>query len=105
MKNIIIGTAFIIITLICAIISILQLKRKGVLLNNEYFYATEEERKKIDKKPHYIQSGVVFALLAATFLFFGLRFFLDIAWLYAAAVLFLLVTVVYAVISSVKLHK
>ncbi len=105
MKNIIIGTPFIILMLVCAIISLFQFKRKGVLLNNEHFYATEEERKKADKKPYYIQSGVVFALLAAAFLFFGLRFFLDIAWLYAAAVIFLILTAVYAVVSSVKLSK
>ncbi len=105
MENIIIGIVFCVLTLVCGIVSIFQFNRKGVLLNNEYLYATEEERKKMNKKPHYIQSGIVFALLSASFLFFGLRFLLDISWLYVIAVIFLLATVVYAIVSSVKLNK
>ncbi len=80
----------------------MQFMEKGPLLNNAYIYATKDERAKIDKKPHYRQSAIVFALLAA---FFACVFFAvtlnktQIFWIAGFLLLFLLV---YAVVSSIK---
>ena len=45
----------------CLIISIRQFQEKGFLFNNAWLWASEKERRTMDKKPHYHQSGVVFA--------------------------------------------
>ena len=41
-------------------LSFFQFKEKGFLFNNAYLYASEEERKKMNKKPYYRQSGNCF---------------------------------------------
>ena len=84
------------------IISFLQFSEKGPLLNNAALFATEEERKKMDKKPHYRQSGIVFALLGAIFLLIALEMLLKTGWLYYVALAAAAVAVVYAVASSIK---
>ncbi len=87
-------------------ISILQFKEKGFLFNNAYLWASAEERKTMDKKPHYKQSGIVFLFIGTLFLLIALEILLDLGWVYYF-LFFMLVfaAVVYAIISSVKIEK
>lgn len=55
------------------VISILQFLQKGFVFNSTYMYADEEERKKLDKKPLYLQSGIGFACAFLVFLLNGLE--------------------------------
>lgn len=95
----------IIIGLIAAasfIISILQFKEKGFLFNNAYIWASKEERQRMDKRPHYRQSGVVFSLIGVLFLLLALEVLLDAGWLLYAFWGVVILTVVYAIVSSIK---
>ncbi len=57
---------------ICLIISIFQFMEKGFCFNNAYLYASKEERKTMDKSPHYRQSAIVFMLLFFSFVASGI---------------------------------
>ena len=50
------------------IVSTFQFKEKGFLFNNAYLYASKQERKTMNKKPHYKQSAIVFFLIGLIFL-------------------------------------
>ena len=59
-----VGAIFLIIlALICFVLGYLQINQKGILLNNAYLYASEQERQKMNKKPYYRQSGIIFILM------------------------------------------
>lgn len=52
------------------ILGVLQLSNIGPLLNNAYIWNSKEGRGKLNKKPFYIQSGIILV-------FIGLSFFLT----------------------------
>ena len=54
------------------LIGVMQLMQKGPLINNAWLYANEERRRTMNKKPYYIQSGVVFLMLGSAFAMIGL---------------------------------
>lgn len=87
------------------VISYFQFKEKGLLLNNAWFYASKEERLKMDKTPHYRQSGVVFALLGTIFLLMALQTAFKAAWMFYASIAVGIVTVVYAIVSSIHTER
>ena len=93
------------ISLTCFIICILQFCGKGFLLNNAYLYATKEERATMNKKPYYIQSGVVFALLGVIFAVNALEAVLQTNRLFWAIIGILLCAVIYAIVSSILIEK
>ena len=66
-----------IIAAILAVVSIRSFQNKGFLFNNAYIYASKEERGKMDKKPYYRQSAIVFCILCAVFLVIGLSLLAD----------------------------
>ena len=51
-----------IIAAILAVVSIRSFQNKGFLFNNAYIYASKKERGKMDKKPYYRQSAIVFLI-------------------------------------------
>ena len=80
-----------------------QLLERGVLLNNTWLYATKEEREKLNKKPYYRQSGIVFCLLGLLFVVIGLYALLKnsaLLWLGAALAVG---AISYAIVSSVRI--
>lgn len=62
---------------ISAFICARQFAGKGFLFNNAYIFASKEERARMDRKPHYRQSAIVFCLLSAVFLVLGLSIILQ----------------------------
>ncbi|MBR6917999.1 MAG: DUF3784 domain-containing protein [Clostridia bacterium] len=82
-----------------------HLARRGFLLNNAYIYATKEERDNMDKKPYYIQSGIVFCLLGLVFTLVGLSVVLHIKKLLIVEIVLIAGTVVYAIASSIRINK
>ena len=83
-------------------ISFLQFKEKSFLFNNAYLWASAEERKRMNKKPHYRQSGIVFALIGALFLVPALEVLLGSGWLILIFWIVAIITVIYAIVSSSK---
>ncbi|MGM9648035.1 MAG: DUF3784 domain-containing protein [Eubacteriales bacterium] len=94
-----------VIAAICLIVSVMQFAEKGVLFNNAYIWASKQERDAMDKKPHYRQSGIVFAFCAALFCTIALECILKIGWLWLIEGALLIAVLVYAVVSSVKEQK
>ena len=67
MENIIGAIVLGIVAIVCYVFSYLQFNEKGFLFNNAYIYASKQERKVMDKKPHYKQSGIVFLMIGIAF--------------------------------------
>lgn len=90
---------------ISLILSVLQFLEKGIPLNNAYFYASKEERLKMNRKPYYRQSAVVLLVLCLVFVSVGLNiitkksFFIIIEYILIAAI------IIYGIVSSKKIEK
>ena len=87
------------------VMSILSFMKKGFLFNNAYIYASKEEREKMDKAPHYRQSGIVFLLLSLIFLLNGFDMLFKTDWLFYLVIAVLVATFIYAIVSSVVIEK
>lgn len=96
-----IQTVLFFITIGLFVISFFHFKEKGPLLNNAYLFASEQERKTMDKKLYYRQSGIVFGLLGVIFLLITLEVLLKTGWLYYVVWAVTFAAVVYAVVSSI----
>ena len=84
------------------IISVLQFQEKGFLFNNAFIWASKQERETMNKKPHYRQSGIVFALCAAVFFAMALECLLMTGWLWLIVGLLSVAMLVYAIATSAK---
>ena len=89
----------------CFVISYLQFNEKGFLFNNAYIHASERERKAMNKKPHYRQSGVAFALIGIIFLINAIDVVLQTDWLIYLVVGLAIFAILYAIISSAMIEK
>lgn len=83
----------------------MQLKEKGILLNNAFLYASAEERKTMNKKPHYHQSGIVFLLIGTIFILNTIQIITMADWIFGIIIAIAAATLVYAVVSSVLIEK
>ena len=100
--NIAVGIVVLLLSMACAVISVFQFRRKGFLFNNAYLYAGKREKEKMNKAPHYRQSGVVFAFLSALFLCIAAECILKtsgLGWISSALTVGVLI---YAIVSSVR---
>lgn len=87
------------------ILGILQLMRKGPLINNAWIYADEEQRRTMDKTPYYRQSGIVFSLIGIQFLLLGIFCLTRMhIFLYMQFAVIGLVVII-AIVSSVMIDK
>lgn len=93
------------IAIICFVISILQFKEKGFLFNNAYIGVSKQDRETMNKKPHYKQSGIVFALIGIIFLINTVEIILQTKWLLYLGITVEIAVVVYAIISSIAIEK
>ena len=105
MEKIVIAAILGAIAVICFIISYRQFHEKGFLFNNAYIYASKKERETMDKSPHYRQSGIVFALIGLVFLINTLVLIYPVRWLFRLVIGIIVITLVYAVASSVIIEK
>ncbi len=96
----IIGVICLTVAVAAFIISILQFKGKGYLFNNAYIFASDEERRNMDKKPYYKQTGIVFLFIGIIFLLNAIQVLLRLSWIFWVIVIVGVIAVVYAIISS-----
>ncbi len=89
----------------CFLVSYFQYREKGILLNNAYLYASREEREKMNKRPYYRQSGIVFSLLGIVFLLNAVQVTTEWNWICYLSILVSIVTIIYAVVSSILIEK
>ena len=109
-SQIIAGVIFLTLAIGAFVISYLQFKGKGYLFNNTYFWASQEKRKQMDKskeskKPYYRQSGFAFVLIGLIFLLSAVCIVTEWMWMYIVFWAFVILAVVYAVISSVQIER
>lgn len=102
MTDIIVSILIFIIAIIAFVISIRSYQEKGFLFNNAYLYASKEERETMDKKPHYRQSAIVFFMIGIIFLLNAINVFLKKNWIFYLVLLVSVVTIIYAIVSSIK---
>lgn len=94
-----------VISICCFAVSVMQFKGKGFLFNNAYIYASQEERRKMNKTPHYRQSGVVFALIGLIFAVNAFEVLFEMYKLFYIVIALAVITLAYAVVSSVMISR
>lgn len=105
MKEIIVASILLLISALLFLLSFRSFREKGFLFNNAWIYATEEERKNMNKKPHYRQTAIVFLLLGVVFVMNAVAILTGIDIFYPVAIGITIATVVFAVVSSVKTER
>ena len=90
---------------ILALLSIQSFRERGFLLNNAYIFASEEERKTMDKKPHYRQSAIVFCLLSIVFIIIGLSIIFHNSKIELLEIPVIMTAFIYAIVSSVRVNR
>ena len=105
MKEIIISILLGILSIACYALSGLQFSCKGFPLNNSYIYASKKERESMDKAPYYRQSGIVFSLVGTMFLLDSIEVVLSTGWMLGCVIALMIVTTVYAIVSTVIIEK
>lgn len=94
-----------IVAIMCFVFSYLQFNEKGFLFNNAYIYASKEERKLMDKKPHYKQSGIVFLMIGIIFAINAIDMILKTGWLFYVVMFIAVIAIIYAIASSIIIEK
>lgn len=87
------------------VISVFSFREKGILLNNAWFYASKEERRTMDKRPHYRQSGVVFCFIGTIFALYAVRVMTGWSWVFYLFLADIAAVILYAVVSSIWIEK
>ena len=105
MKEIIIASILFAVSVFLFFMSGRSFMEKGFLFNNAYIYASKQEREKMNKKPHYRQSAIVFLLLGLLFLLNALAVLLKAIWIFYVGVAVVIITLIYAIVSSITIEK
>ena len=87
------------------VMSGLSFMERGFLFNNAYIYASKEMREKMDKKPHYRQSAIVFLLIGLIFLLNGFSVIFNSKLFFYAVIATVIIACIYAIVSSVMIEK
>ena len=87
------------------VLSACSFMEKGYLLNNQYLNASKEERESMDKRPYYRQSAICFLLCSIMFFICGILMLAGREDLIVITVVPLaIITVIYAVVSYIKIN-
>ena len=105
MKEIIIASILFAVSVFLFLMSVRSFMEKGFLFNNAYIYASEQEREKMNKKPYYRQSAIVFLLFGIVFLLLALAVLLEAYWISFVGVAVVIITLIYAIVSSITIEK
>lgn len=105
MKEIIVASILFAISIFLFFMSVRSFMEKGFLFNNAYIYASKEEREKMNKKPHYHQSAIVFLLIGSIFLLNAISVLLKVNWIFYIVAAVVIVTLIYAIVSSITIEK
>ncbi len=105
MEEIVASSILFAISILLFLMSVRSFMEKGFLFNNAYIYASKQEREKMNKKPHYRQSAIVFLLLGLIFLLNTIAVLLKVNWIFYVVVAIVIITLVYAIVSSITIEK
>lgn len=82
-----------------------QFKERGFLFNNTYIYASKSERAKMNKKPYYRQSAVVFAMIGVLYFLLALQMIMHGGWINIAVIGAIVTIISYAIVSSIYIAR
>ncbi|MBQ8414743.1 MAG: DUF3784 domain-containing protein [Clostridia bacterium] len=105
MKEIVPASILFAVSIFLFLMSVRSFMEKGFLFNNAYIYASKQEREKMNKKPHYRQSAIVFLLLGLIFLLNAIAVLLKVNWIFYIVVVVVIITLIYAIVSSFIIDK
>lgn len=105
MKEIIIASILFAVSVFLFFMSVRSFMEKGFLFNNAYIYASKQEREKMNKKPYYRQSAIVFLLFGIVFLLLALAVLLEAYWISFVGVAVVIITLIYAIVSIITIEK
>ena len=105
MKEIVPAIILFAVSIFLFFMSVRSFMEKGFLFNNAYIYASKQEREKMNKKPHYRQSAIVFLLLGLIFLLNTIAVLLKVNWIFYIVVVVVIITLIYAIVSSIIIDK
>ena len=94
-----------VVAIVCFAVSCFQFKQNGYLFNNAYIYASKQKREKMNKKPYYRQSGIVFIMIGIIFLINAVEMVIDTGWLFYMVIVAAIIAIVYAIVSSVVIER
>lgn len=95
---VIIACLFFLVALGAVAISIQSFREKGFLFNNAYIFASKEERERMDKKPYYRQSAVMFLAVAVAMSLIGVGILFENVWFVCVAILLAIIALVYVLV-------
>ena len=101
----IILVVLILLVVICAVLSLLGFLEIGIIIDDHYVFSPKEARRGMNKKPYYLQSGVVFLCLGLMFLMCLFRALTGIRGFQYAAYGIAFAAMVYAVVSHYSIKK
>jgi hypothetical protein len=90
------------ISIILFVYSYFTSKEKGPILSNTYLFASDEERKKIDKSAEYHLVTIVFRILGTVFLLLTIQILTSWSWLKYIIGILVIVVIIYAIKESLK---
>ena len=105
MKEIVPASILFAVSIFLFFMSVRSFMEKGFLFNNAYIYASKQDREKMNKKPHYRQSAIVFLLLGLIFLLNTIAVLLKVNWIFYIVVVVVIITLIYAIVSSILIDK
>lgn len=105
MGNVIGAVILSVVAIVCFAGSYFQFKQKGYLFNNAYIYASKQDREKMNKKPYYRQSGIVFIMIGIIFLINAVEMVINTGWLFYMVIVAAIIAIVYAIVSSVVIER
>lgn len=87
------------------VISGFSFREKGILLNNAWLYASKEERRTMDKRLHYRQSGIVFCFIGTILILCAVWRMTGWSWTFYLFLADIAAVILYAIISSIWIEK
>lgn len=104
-SEVVVFILLLVISISSFIVSIVQLKEKGILFNNAYLYASKQQRAAMNKKPYYRQSGIAFIFIGFIFLLNAFQMLFESSWLFWLSMVVAIFAIVYAIISSIQIER
>ena len=93
------------VTVIAFVCSLLGFLGKDIILDTTYTNASEEDRKKMNKKAYRLQGATIFLSISLMTLCSFLRMVTHVVWFTYFAYIIAVIGIVYAIISHYSLKK
>lgn len=86
-------------------LSVRSFLQKGFVFNNAYILASETERERMNKKPYYRQTAIVFCLLSIVFIIIGLSVILKNYQLALSEIPVIAILLIYVIASTIRIGR